>query len=123
MHKLVISTPWYKKDEKTGKPSGRPGQPSSWETYMNTGKGLGYILTDYEYYILSSVMRKEPIQLVMLRNDKDKKRAEAWLKDLVQTEDRTRQGWRYDVYFEKQTETPYKYLSSEKLKLNGVKVI
>ena len=77
-----------------------------------------------EHNILDSAVHTESVQVVILRNDKDKRRAEAWLTKLVQTSIRAKGGWRYDVHFKDQKQiTPYKYLPIEKLKRNGVRVV
>jgi hypothetical protein len=124
MRKLILSTPWYKKDEQTGKNIGRPGQSHSWETYMKTGIGLGYILTSNEYQILNGALGRGPVTVVLLRNDKEKKRAEAWLTKIIQTPRKAQGGWRYDIHFKGQKEiTPYVYMPTEKLKRNGVKIV
>lgn len=125
MTKLIISTPWYKKD-KSGNNVGKPGQMNSWETYFQTGKGLGYILYPHEFDILQKSIKSDSCKLIMLRQDKNKKRAEANLTNLKQTSRQTKKGqWRYDIYFKNQIEIkPYVYnLPDEKLKENGVKVI
>jgi len=124
MRKLILSTPWYKKDKQTGKNRGRPGQSYSWETYMKTGIGLGYILTSNEYQTLNGALGRAPVEVVLLRNDKKEKRAEAWLTKIVQTPRKAQGGWRYDIYFKGQKEiTPYVYMPIEKLKRNGVKIV
>lgn len=122
MATLVISTPWW---EKGGK--GKARQEHSWETYFETHIGLGYILSQYEYEKLKQGIDKGCGKLVMLRNDKQKRRAEASLTRLEKTAVRAGPRdslWRYDVYFGEPTEVhPYVYLPSEELKHNGVKVI
>lgn len=123
MRKLILSTPWYKKDQ-TGHSIGKPGQSHSWETYLQTGIGLGYILSQSEYSILKAAMLIDNVKVVLLRNDKDKRRAEAWLTNLVQTPRQAKGGWRYDVHFkDPKVITPYNYPPIEKVKRNGVKVI
>jgi hypothetical protein len=124
MATLVISTPWYKKD-KSGHDTGKPGQKNSWERYFTTGIGLGYILYQDEFNKLQQGIIKGCSKLVMLRNDKGQRRAEARLTGLVKTAYKAKnRQWRYDVYFEEQTEVrPYAYLPNETLKRNGVKVI
>ena len=124
MTTLVISTPWYKKDE-AGNNIGKPGQSHSWETYFNTGIGLGYILYPAEINKLQQGISSGSCKIVILRNDKKPRRAEARLIKLKITPRQARNGqWRYDVHFEEPKEiTPYVYLPYEKLKENGVKVI
>jgi hypothetical protein len=125
MTTLVISTPWYKKDEATGQSIGKPGQSHSWEKFFQTGKGLGYILYPDEFAKLQQGIIKGSSKLVMLRQGRGQRRAEARLTKLVQTPRQAKNGqWRYDVSFEDQKEVkPYVYLPAEKLKRNGVKVI
>ena len=125
MTTLVISTPWYKKDA-AGHNIGKPGQSHSWETYFQTGLGLGYILYPDEFAKLQQSIITGSSRLVMLRQGKNKRRAEARLTNLVPTPRQAKNGQRrYDVYFEDQKEVkPYVYhLPDEKLKWNGVKVI
>jgi hypothetical protein len=127
MATLVISTPWYKKNPKTGLSTGKPGQGQSWEDYFKTHIGLEYILYEDEYQKLKKDIDKGCGKLVMLRNDKQKRRAEASLTRLKKTAVKAgprHSLWRYDVYFGEPTEVlPYVYLPSEELKHNGVKVI
>ena len=123
MRKLILSTPWYKKDQ-AGNNIGKPGQSHSWETYLKTGIGLGYILSSSEYSILNAAVRTDTVKVVLLRNDKNERRAEAWLTKLVQTPRKAKGGWRYDAHFKDPKQiTPYNYPPIEKLKRNGVKVI
>jgi len=124
MATLVISTPWYKKDE-ADHYIGKAGQSHSWETFFQTGKALGYILYQDEFAKLQQGIIKGSSKLVMLRQDRGQRRAEARLTKLVQTSRQAKNGqWRYDVYFEDQKELkPYVYLPAEELKRNGVKVI
>jgi hypothetical protein len=122
MTTLVISTPWYKKDG-SGHNIGKPGQSQSWETYLKTGIGLEYILYPAEVNKLQQGISFGSCKVVMLRNDKKPRRAEARLIKLEKTPRQAKNGqWRYDVYFEDQKEVPYAYLPNEKLKWNGVKV-
>ena len=118
MTTLVISAPWYKKDE-AGSSIGKPGQSGSWETYFKTGKGLKYMVYQKERARLELGSSK----VVLLRNDYHPRRAEARLTKLVQT-GQSKNGQRlYDVYFEGQTKVLYAYhLPNEKLKRNGVKL-
>lgn len=103
---------------------GKPGQSHSWETYFQTGIGLGYILYPDEFAKLQQGINTGSSKLVMLRQDKNKRRAEARLTNLVRRGQAKNGQWRYDVYFEDQKEIkPYVYyLPNEKLKENGVKV-
>ena len=78
MRKLILSTPWYKKDQ-AGNNIGKPGQSHSWETYLKTGIGLGYILSPSEYSILNAAVRTDTVKVVLLRNDKNERRAERGL--------------------------------------------
>ncbi len=124
MTTLIIGTPWYKRDKKTGLNIGKPGQSHSWETYFNTGIGLGYILYPGEYNELQQSIKAGTSKLVMLRNGRNKRRAEARLTELKMTPRQAKNGqWRCDVYFIEQKEATYAYLPHEKLKRNGVKVI
>jgi len=125
MTTLVISTPWGKKDSTTGLSIGKPGQSHSWETFFTTGKGLGYILYPSEYSKLQQDLITSSVKVVMLRQDRKKRRAEARLINIVRTPHLAKNGqWRYDIHFEDQREIkPYIYLPKEKLKRNGVKVI
>jgi hypothetical protein len=123
MTTLIISTPWYKKDD-AGHYVGKPGQLQSWETYLKTGIGLEYILYPAEVSKLQQSIDSGSCKLVMLRQDKDKRRAEARLTKLVITPKKGQNQSRYDVHFVGQKEVPYAYsLPMEKLKWNGVKVI
>jgi hypothetical protein len=121
MPTLIISAPWYKKDS-AGNPTGRPGQPHSWETYFQTHVGLGYVLYPAEFNRLSGAIGSAKV--VLLRNDKKKLRAEARLTGLTRRRQTKNGQWRYDVSFEDPREIkPYVYYPEEKLKENGVKVI
>jgi hypothetical protein len=123
MTTLVVSTPWYKKD-KAGQSIGKPGESHGWETYLKTGIGLGYILYQAEFAKLQQSITRGSGKVVMLRQDRDQRRAEARLTKLVRTQSQAKNGqWRYDVYFEEQKQVPYKYLENEKLTRRGVKVI
>lgn len=125
MATLVISAPWYKKD-KAGRSIGKPGQSHSWETYLGTGTGLGYILYPRELAKLQQGIIAGSSKVVLLRQDRNQRRAEARLTRLRRTPHQAKNGqWRYDVCFEDQGEVvPYAYyLPNEKLKENGVKVI
>jgi hypothetical protein len=122
MTNLVISAPWYKKDG-NGRNVGKPGQSHSWETFLKTGTALGYILYPDEFDKLQQGIDTGSVRVVMLRQDKNKRRAEARLTNLVNTQRQAKNyQWRYDIYFEEQKGVPYMYLPNEKLKWNGVKV-
>lgn len=125
MTTLVISTPWGKKDSTTGSSIGKPRQSHSWETFFITGRGLGYILYPSEYSKLQHALITSSVKVVMLRQDRKKRRAEARLIKIHPTPRLAKNGQRrYDIYFEDRKEIkPYTYLPKEKLKRNGVKVI
>ena len=108
---LIIHAPYNK---------GKPGTPNSFETYMQTGEGKGYAISQDEVSALCSGSR-----VVLLRNDRDKRRAEGVLVELVKTNKKSPQGiWRYDVCFQDQKEVEYSYMKpAEKLTRRGVKVI
>jgi len=126
MPTLIISAPWYKKDN-AGNPTGRPNQRNSWETYVEVAHvGLGYMLYQSEYETLTTPagVVRDDITVVLLRNDRNRRRAEARLTGLKRGEQTKNGQWRYDVSFEDPREiTPYVYGSEEKLKENGVKVV
>lgn len=123
MTTLVISAPWSKKD-KAGNSIGKPGQSGAWETFFKTGVGLGYMLYPHEVARLRQGIIIGSSKVVLLRNDYQKKRAEARLTDLKDTNcPAGKGGWRYDICFQDQKEVPYVYhLPDEELKWNGVKV-
>ena len=124
MATIVISTPWYKYDKKTGKSIGKTGESHSWAKFLETGIGRGYMLYQSEYNTLRPHIGSAKV--VMLRNSKGhRKRAEGRLIDLVNINRPTKNGVdRYDVHFEDQQEVDYEYLKSpsERLEENGVKV-
>lgn len=111
MTTLVISTPWNKKDHTTGLSTGKPGQSHSWETFFATGRGLGYILYPSEYSKLQHALITSSVEVVMLRNDRKKKRAEARLIKIHPTPRFAKNGQRrYDIHFEDQKKiVPYAY--------------
>jgi hypothetical protein len=117
---LIISTPWYKKDE-TGKSTGKPGEPNSFETYMQTGLGKGYAISKKD----ASKLVEGSTRVVILRNDLNKRRAEGILVRLIKTDRKTPQGiLRYDIQFKDQKEVDYTYVKPvEKVDRHGVKVI
>lgn len=127
MRELILSTPWYKKDKATKTNIGAPGQSHSWETYtnINSQQALGYELYPNEYNILiSEISNNKPVKVVLLRNDKCQRRAEAQLTKPDKTPRQTKRGyWRYDISFNNVQVVPYKYLPAEKVKRNGVKLI
>jgi hypothetical protein len=108
---LVIHAPYSK---------GKPGAPYSWEEYFQTGVGKGYAISQEEVSALTSGSK-----VVVLRNDRNKKRVEGTLVELVRTNEKTSQGiQRYDVLFKDQVEVEYSYKKpEEKLTRRGVKVI
>lgn len=108
---LIIHAPYSK---------GKPETPTSFETYMQTGVGKGYAISQKEVSLLCSGSK-----VVLLRNDRDKQRAEGILVKLVKTNAKTPQGiQRYDVCFQEQKEVDYSYMKpAEKLTRRGVKVI
>ena len=114
MTTLVIHAPW-------NNPHGKPGQPLSWETYVQTGVGKGYAISQEEVSGLT-----QGSKVVLLRNDRHKRRAEGTLLSKpIRTDDKTSQGiWRYDVHFKDIVEVDYSYRRpEEKLTRRGVKVI
>jgi len=87
----------------------------SFEGIFKVGIGPGYAISQYDRSKLAPGST-----VVLLRNDKNQRRAEGLLVRLVPST-KTPQGiQRYDVYFEKQTVAPYK---PEKLNRFGVAVI
>lgn len=124
MTTLILSAPWNKKNT-AGQRVGKPGGPLSWETYVHgTHIGVGYALYHKEWSKLTEALARGPVKVVLLRNDRQQRRAEARLTALRDTSRATR-NWakRYDVHFDDPVEMPYEYLPEEKLKENGVKVI
>ncbi len=103
---LIIHAPHAKVKEKGSK---------SFEDIFASGVGKGYAIYDKD--------EKELIKgstVVLLRKDKNKRRAEGLLDKWVPTE-RTNNGiQRYDIHVEKWTEDPYK---PEELNRCGVAVI
>ena len=113
---LVIHAPYHN----TG---GKPGEPHSLETYQETGVGIGYAIGQNEKNLLAAGSR-----VVILRNDRDRKRVEGILVELVRLEgknSKTSQGiQRYNVVFKDQKPVDWIYNKpQEKLTLRGVKVI
>jgi hypothetical protein len=110
---LVIHAPWHKE-------GGKPGEPYSLETYLETGVGKGYAISQNELSALTPGSR-----VIVLRNDREKRRVEGTFVDTVRTNKKTSQGiQRYDVLFKDQMEVDYSYNKpQEKLTRRGVKVI
>jgi hypothetical protein len=119
MATIVIHAPWYKKN-KAGQSIGKPGESHSWETFYKTGIGLGYMLYPDEV----SLLNRGPSTVILLRNDKQQRRAISRLIKLVPTNKSAGNGGlRYHVHFVKNIgEEKYSYQPAEKLKENGVKV-
>lgn len=115
---LILSTPWYKKDE-AGRSSGKPGEKYSFETYMQTTEGQGYALSQREVNKLGPGSK-----VVLLRNDRQKRRAEGIIISLIKTDKKTPQGiWRYNVKFRDIKEVEYIYKPFEKVTRHGIRVI
>lgn len=116
---LIITTPWYKKDEE-GNSAGKAGEPYSFEKYMQTGLGKGYAISKKDVSKLSPGSK-----VIILRNDMRKRRAEGILIRLIKTNRKTPQGiLQYDVEFRDQKELDYSYMKPvEKVDRHGVKVI
>lgn len=90
----------------------------SFETILEKGRGKGYIIFPKD------VSRLPPgSKAVLLRNDKDKKRAEGILVKLDQTITTPKGKKRYNVHFKDAKVIPYSYKSEEKLNRCGVAVI
>jgi hypothetical protein len=108
---LIISVPYRK---------GIPGAPGSFETYMQTGVGKGYALSQREVSALHAGCK-----VVLLRNDRKRCRGEGVLVKLDKTDQKTPQGIpRYDVFFRNQRVVNYSYTKPiEQLNRRGVKVI
>lgn len=107
---LVIHAPYHK---------GKPGTSNSFEMYLQTGVGKRYAISQEEASAVTSGSK-----VVMLRNDRKKRRVEGTLVELVKTNEKTSQGIRrYDVFFKDQVEVDYSYKKpEEKLTRRGVKV-
>ena len=116
---LVISAPWNKKDE-AGYNVGKPGKRYSFEYILKTGIGEGYAIG--KKYISRLIPGSK---VILLRNDKDKKRAEGILvKPPVPTGIYLPQGiQRYNVHFKDAKVVSYRYMPKEKLNRQGVTVI
>lgn len=108
---LIIHAPYSK---------GIPGDPYSFEAYMQTGVGRGYALSQRE---VSSLY--PGCKVVLLRNDRQRCRAEAAFVRLDKTDEKTPQGIpRYHVFFQNQRTVVYSYRRPiEQLNRRGVKVI
>lgn len=110
MATLVIHAPYRR---------GKPETPTSFERFFKTGIGKGYAI--YKKYIGKL---PEGSKVVMLRNDKDKKRAEGVLVNLIGTGRYIPQGTqRYDVHFRDAKIVPYIYKLEEKLNRCGIAVV
>lgn len=99
---------------------GVPGSPYSFETYMQTGVGRGYALSEREVSALHPGCK-----VVLLRNDRQRCRAEASFVSLDRTDKRTPQGIpRYHVYFRNQRVVDYSYARpAEQVNRRGVRVV
>jgi len=107
---LVIHAPDYrvKKSEKR----------ESYETIFKNGKGKNYAIYNDD---AKNIKSSPNVVVVLLRKDRNKKRAEGCLIKIIETDQMTRQGIRrYDVYFKNQLEVEYK---SENLNHCGVAII
>lgn len=108
MTTLVIHTPDYKV---------RNTWPKSFEKVLADGIGEGYGI--YEKYI--SILTSDCKKVVLLRKDKNRKRAEGIFIKLEKTERQARPGiWRYNVHIKGLTEVYYK---PEKLNRLGWAII
>ena len=107
---LVIHAPYWK---------GKPGSPYSFETYLKKSWGKGYAIYQKDVSKLPAGSK-----VILLRNDKNKRRAEGVLVKLDPTGEKTPQGiQRYDVYIKNLKEVlPYNYKPEEKLNRCGVAV-
>jgi hypothetical protein len=95
----------------------KPGTPHSFETYFQTGVGEGYIIHD------TKVGKLPPgSTVILLRQDKEEKRAKGLLVELVRKSKTPKGKQRYDVHFKDQ-----KMVKFERVKFNpfdfGVAVI
>lgn len=89
----------------------------SFEAVLADGVGVGYAISKKD----KTKLLPGSTTVVLLRKDKNRRRAEGLLVELVLTTRKSPQGiHRYDVHFEKRTVVPYK---SEKLNHFGVAVI
>lgn len=80
-----------------------PGQRYSFEYICKTGIGEGYAIWEKWVSIIKSGWA-----VVLLRNDKDEKRAEGILVDLKPTGKYTKGVQQYDVHMRDLTQLPYK---------------
>ncbi len=95
------------------------GSAKSFEAVLADGIGKGYAI--YEKYTSKLITGSK---VILLRNDKNQRRAEGYLIKLVNTCIKTDNGiWRYDVHIKGLTEVPYNYKPAEKLNRCGVAVI
>ena len=92
----------------------------SFEQVLADGIGKGYAI--YEKY---KSKLPEGSKVILLRNDKNQRRAEGYLINLLKTGIKTDNGiWRYDVHINGLREVlPYSYSPAEKLNRCGIAVI
>jgi hypothetical protein len=91
--RLIINAPWRRKDART------------FEAILSTKVGPGYAISKSN----AKQLREHPVVVVLVRKDRNQRRAEGRLTRLDDTSRTTPQGiCRYDVHVDDWVEVPYR---------------